>query len=112
MRTLMMTMKASNEKAKPPNNAKRLSRQPIKPQIYMKMNSSLEHICQDICLRILATKKPVFVKIEIADACRALQKLAKIKQVFAKFGIAVTLAVNAYSYDDCQGFKRKSQTSQ
>ena len=78
----------------------------------MKMNYPLKHICQGICLRILATKEPVFVKIEIADACRALQMLAKIEHVFAKSAIAVTLAVNAHSYDDYQGFKRKSQTSQ
>ena len=77
----------------------------------MKMKYPLKHICQGISFRILATKEPVFVKIEIADACTALQMLAKIKHVFAKSAIAVTLAVNAYSYDDGQSFKRKSQTS-
>ena len=53
----------------------------------------------------------MFAKIAIADACRALQMLAKNEHVFAKFAIAGTLAVNAYSYDDRQGFKQKSQTS-
>ena len=60
---------------------------------------------------MLAKNEHVFAKIAIADACRALQMLAKNEHVFAKFAIAGTLAVNAYSFDDPQGFKRKSQTS-